>query len=469
MSMPREPRHSRSRTAQKEPGNDLPAQPENHGEPREQVGNTPSDLTESPARGKGPQRPQAESAEGGTSTFTDDFLASFVNLVRPLGRLPWWAQVSLVFLATRLISFAILAAVALQQGLSPWGNAKPSYGDFINIWDAEWYNRIFSEGYPSEIPRNQDGVAQSNQWAFMPLFPGIVRGLAALTGGNWATLAPIVAILFAWAAALMIYQLFRLKTSHRNAMWGMALVFLFPASAVFQVPYAESTNLFFLALALYLVIQKQYLWAIPIVFFSALSRPVGVPFALMLGLYFLYRWIKHKQIPFPVSEVWRLVVLGIASGAAALAWPIIAWMYTGEQSAYTDTETAWRYSELVPFLPWFERGNALFGPLLGAIFPVLLVVFVYFAFTSKPMRAVGIQMQLWCFSYFFYIFAFLNPQTSTFRLLIPLFPIALAVVLMSRSRAYRWSTAIMYVLMQIVWVYWLWRWTQLPGGGDYPP
>jgi hypothetical protein len=28
---------------------------------------------------------------------------------------------------------------------------------------------------------------------------------------------------------------------------------------------------------------------------------------------------------------------------------------------------------------------------------------------------------------------------------------------------------VMFLLLQIVWVVWLWAWAQLPGGGDYPP
>jgi hypothetical protein len=27
----------------------------------------------------------------------------------------------------------------------------------------------------------------------------------------------------------------------------------------------------------------------------------------------------------------------------------------------------------------------------------------------------------------------------------------------------------MFILLQIVWVVWLWAWAELPGGGDYPP
>jgi len=27
----------------------------------------------------------------------------------------------------------------------------------------------------------------------------------------------------------------------------------------------------------------------------------------------------------------------------------------------------------------------------------------------------------------------------------------------------------MFVLLQIVWIVWVWAWAPLPGGGDYPP
>jgi hypothetical protein len=54
-------------------------------------------------------------------------------------------------------------------------------------------------------------------------------------------------------------------------------------------------------------------------------------------------------------------------------------------------------------------------------------------------------------------------------MLLPLFPLALSAALISRSRAYRGAVVTMFVLLQIVWIVWLWAWAQLPGGGDYPP
>lgn len=71
-----------------------------------------------------------------------------------------------------------------------------------------------------------------------------------------------------------------------------------------------------------------------------------------------------------------------------------------------------------------------------------------------------------------YLLVFLHPQTSTFRMLLPpLFPLALGVALLSKSKAYRGTVVLMFVLLQIVWVVWLWAWAPPlpPGGGDYPP
>jgi hypothetical protein len=88
---------------------------------------------------------------------------------------------------------------------------------------------------------------------------------------------------------------------------------------------------------------------------------------------------------------------------------------------------------------------------------------------SRPVVALGTELRLWCCCYMGYLLVFLQPQTSTFRMLLPLFPLALSAALISRSRAYRGAVVVMFVLLQIVWIVWLWAWAPLPGGGDYPP
>lgn len=384
-------------------------------------------------------------------------------------RWPWYLQVLALWAAARLFSLAVLAAVARFQPAGPWWGPSPTYWQFINIWDAEWYSRIYENGYPDAVPRDPAGKALENEWAFYALFPLLVRGLTTVTGLGWSVLAPIVAMAAGAAAALVIYRLFRLRAGRGTALWGVLFVAVFPVSPILQIPYAEALNLLLLAGALYLLVERRYLAAVPVVVLMCLSRPVGVPFALTVGLVLLIRLARRRQAGFPAPEAWRLTALTAVAGAAALAWPALAWAGTGDLRAYTDTESAWRFGDLVPFKPWLTMAENLVGPVFGPVLLAALLLAAALYLTSPPVRRLGLELQLWCASYLLYLLVFLNPQTSTFRLLLPLFPLALSAAWLSRSKAYRGTVAVAFLVLQIVWVAWLWRWTPLPGGGDYPP
>ncbi|MFJ5856059.1 hypothetical protein [Pseudarthrobacter oxydans] len=392
---------------------------------------------------------------------------------------PWWLQVTAIYLAARLVSAGIFMAAALHQGPNPWFPAKPDYWNFINIWDARWYAQVIAGGYPSVLPTDAAGNVQENTWAFYPLFPALAGGLSGLTGMAPAAALTLIAMLAGWGAALVVYVLFRHKASHTPALWGVTFFATFPVAAVLQVPYAEPLSLLLLAAALLLVVRRQYLWAIPVVVLLCLSRPVGVPFAAMLGLLLLHRlWAQFRNAASGAAtregthstrDLAALAVLTGVGGAMALAWPAAAWAATGDIQAYTKTETVWRGHDLVPFKPWFDTGINLFGQVLGVLAPFIFVALFAAMLFLPPVRQIGVELRLWCACYMAYLVAFLHPQTSTFRMLLPLFPLALAAALASRSRAYRGTVVLMFLLLQIVWIVWLWAWAQLPGGGDYPP
>jgi hypothetical protein len=391
---------------------------------------------------------------------------------------PWWLQVTALYVGARLVSACIFMAAALHQGANPWFPPKPDYWNFINIWDARWYAQVIANGYPSVLPTDAGGNVQENTWAFYPLFPALAGGLSRLTGLNPAASLTLIAMLAGWAAALVVYALFRQKAPHAPAMWGVAFFSTFPVSAVLQVPYAEPLSLLLLAAALLLVVRRQYLWAMPVVFLLSLSRPVGVPFAAMAGLLLLSRGIEHirkgrerggDEAAHSLGDLAALAGLTAVAGVSALAWPAAAWAATGDPEAYTKTETVWRGRDLVPFKPWFDTGVELFGPVLGLLAPVVFVALFVAVLFLPPVVRLGTELRLWCACYMGYLLMFLHPQTSTFRMLLPLFPLALGAAFLSRSRAYRGTVVAMFLLLQIVWIVWLWAWAQLPGGGDYPP
>jgi len=400
------------------------------------------------------------------------------GLLRLAAVWPWWLQVSLVYLAARIVSACIFMAAALHQGINPWYPPSPGYWDFISIWDGHWYAQAAQNGYPSVLPLNADGSVEENTWAFYALFPALSRGLSMLTGLGILPALTIVAMLAGLGAALVVFLLFREFADRGTALWGVVFFSTFPVSAVLQVPYAEPLNLLLLAASLLLVVRRRYLAAMPVVVLMCLSRPTGVPFAAMVGLFLAYQcWLKFVRgradaaggnVP-GTKELAALGALAVVSAAGALAWPLLAWARTGDIRAYTRTETAWRGDDLVPFKPWFDTGQTLFGPMLGILAPFVFAGLFALMLMSPPARALGTELRLWCACYMGYLLVFLHPQTSTFRMLLPLFPLALGAALLSRSRAYRGTVTVMFILLQIVWIVWLWAWAQLPGGGDYPP
>ncbi|MBG6216525.1 hypothetical protein IWX75_000969 [Arthrobacter sp. CAN_A6] len=388
----------------------------------------------------------------------------------------WAVQVLAIFALGRAISLGILVWAAGAQGPSPWGGAAPGYGAFINYWDSGWYQQVFDDGYPEVLPRNADGVVVPNQWAFYPLFPGLVRLIDQISGIGWGAAAPLVAVVSGFAASLVVYRLFRLRAGHQDALWGVGLIAVSPVSPILQIPYAESLHLLLLASSLYLVARRRYLTAIPVVLAMCFSRPAGVPFAVLLAGLLVFEFLRGRgkgtrwfgDVATMPGTI-RLAVLTASTGIGALAWPIAAWVSTGQFSAYVETETAWREEELSPFTPWLAAASYYFGTVLGTVAVAVLAVGCILLLRAPAVRQLGAAMQLWCAAYLLYLAAFWNPQTSTFRILLPLFPLALSAILISRNRRYRWTLAVVSVLLQVVWVAWLWTWSPITPEGDYPP
>lgn len=402
-------------------------------------------------------------------TVNDALYVMVRRLLAPLRRAPWWLKVTLLYAAARLVSYAILLGAAWHADESPWGGRQPDYLTFIDRWDAGWYERIYDGGYPTVIPRNADGTAQPNQWAFYPVFPLLARGLGAVLGWGWPAAGAIVATVAGLAAVLVIYRLFRHVAPSSTALWGVAFFSMFPLSPVLQVPYAESLGIFFLAAALHLLIKGNYWAAMPMVVLLCLTRPAGAPFAAVVLGHLLLRWWHRRDKPFPRRDLAAGTVLLVLSTVMAFAWMLTAWWVTGERTAYTDTETAWRGSTLVLFKPWFDAGVELVGPFWGPVLPLFFVALAALYLNSRAVRRMGPELRIWCAMYLVYLLAVLHPQSSTFRLLLPLFPLALAAAFISGSRAYRWSVLVLFGTLQIVWVVWLWQFSAISTGQAWPP
>jgi hypothetical protein len=158
------------------------------------------------------------------------------------------------------------------------------------------------------------------------------------------------------------------------------------------------------------------------------------------------------------------VLLAGFSTLMSFAWPAVAWAVTGSMTAYTDTELAWRapyigYGTLMPFEPWLQ-GAAFWGAawhvgvLALWLLAAVVVAFVVLLFTPAARR-LGADIRIWSVSYALYLLAVFFPQSSTFRLLMPMFPL-LGAVAQPRSTIYRVSLVVLFIAGQAGWLYICW-------------
>jgi hypothetical protein len=373
---------------------------------------------------------------------------------------PWWVRVTLVYLFARVLTTIVLAITATQLTPQSRAGANPDFFSYSALWDGYWYWYIAAVGYPSQLPIDAAGHVAENQWAFMPVYPWFVSAVSFLTNTWWPVAAFVVSLLFGLAAALVIYRLFRTKLDEDQSFFGVVIFSVSPLSFIFQMAYAEAMHTFLLALALLLLVKRRWGWLFPVTGVMALTRPSGLAFALALALYWLVRYRARDRDPFPRRE--QLVVGGLAvfTGVMGFAWPLAAWIVTGSISAYTDTELAWRaplvgYQHLIPFTPWFQAFDFWVGSPLAPILVVLLVAAFATLMFVPGVRRLGVEMRLWMGSYLLYLFAVFFPQSSTFRLLVPMFPLAGALA-QPKSTAYRIGIVVLSLALQFGWLWATW-------------
>lgn len=388
----------------------------------------------------------------------------------------WWVRVLAVYLAARAVTTAFLLILANAQGMNQWTAAHPGYFDFAAIWDGRWYNIVSISGYPAALP-TVDGVhVTENAWAFMPVYPGVVNVVEFLTTMPWPVAAVTVSFLCGAGAALVFHRLLRtLGFSPSTALFAVALFCVSPVSPLFQLAYAESLYILLLVVALDLLVERRYVALFPVVLVMAFTRPSGLAFALALAMHVVYRWVKRDSDPFPPRERVLGVSLTVFSGLAGLAWPAIAGIATGSWTAYTDTELAWRapyigYTHLVPFSSWFQGADWWFGYMLGLPgwlgVVTLLIVLVLFgiALFTPPVKRLGPNLRFWIIAYSVYLLAVFFPQSSTFRLLMPLFPL-LGALAIPKSRVYRTALVVLFLALQVGWLLVCWG----VDGADWSP
>ncbi len=378
-------------------------------------------------------------------------------------RLPASVRVGILYLAARVVTTAFLSLAAELSTASGRFGAHATIADLVVGWDANWYWYVAVHGYPSVLPLTSGGLVAENQWAFLPLYAYVAQAVGSLTGG-WAVGAMLVSLVSGYLAALVLYRMLRMRLDVPAATWAVIFFVSGPLAAMFQVGYAESLFLLWLFLALWLVQRRRYGWLFLLIPLMGFTRPGVLPFALFLGLYGVWRWCRRRREALRTREVVHIVVLALWAAVVGVAWQLIAAVVTGQPDAYFVTELAWRRN-------WIADASAVFEPFEGfltattfwsgiwglpttvgyTLLAAGIVVVAALLLFEPHVRRLGVEMRLWSASYLLYLVAVFFPQSSIFRLLLPVSPLWGAAAI-PRSGLWRGSVLVLCLVGQWFWI-----------------
>lgn len=387
-----------------------------------------------------------------------------LSAARRWAGLPHAARIAIIYIVARTITtLFLIAAASASTSLSRFG-AEPGLASFVLGWDAQWYWTVAEYGYPTELPLTDSGEVAENAWAFMPVFAYVAK-IVGMPFGAWGAGAFLISIVAGYFSCLALHRLLRERIGRGAATWAVVFFSAGPLAAMFQVGYAESLFLLLLFLALDAVARRRYAWLYLLVPVMAFTRPGVLAFALYLGLHGILRWWRRRDDPIPSSHVLHIIAAGALATVCGFAWQVIAAVATGDPGAYLATELSWRRNWLaggvegfIPFEGWIQASQFWFAQwgLPQAWGPVVLVVIVGGAVAtllySRSVRALGADLRLWSASYLLYLLAVFFPQSSTFRLLLPISPLWGAVAV-PRSRLWRIGVLAACLLGQWTWIH----------------
>ena len=350
--------------------------------------------------------------------------------------LPPALTIALIYLAARAVTFGFLILAAALSAEGTRFGAGASVQDLVVGWDAQWYWFLAVNGYPADLPLTDAGAVAENQWAFMPIYAYLAAAIAPLVGGWWGVAAVLISLAAGYGATYVLYRMLRGRIGGSAAIWASAFFAAGPLAALFQVGYAEALFLLWLFLALWAVTAHRFVWVYPLVVLMGYTRPGVLAFALFIGLFGIWCFFSRRAEPLRVREVIHIVALGALATAVGFSWQIIAAIVTGDPGAYLATELAWRRNWLPDdaghFLPFdaFVRGAAFWGEVWGwgaaggvILLSVILAGAAAALLWAPQVRALGPEIRLWAVSYLVYLLAVFFPQSSIFRLLVPLSPL----------------------------------------------
>jgi len=272
----------------------------------------------------------------------------------------------------------------------------------LGAWDAQWYLKIASNGYPrnptlSDIKDKtiMDGLT----YAFFPIYPAVLKTLNVIFG-NLEVTAFILSNVMMFANFISLYFLLKKYFGENVALKANFLLWTFPFGVIFRSYYTENLFLFFLIWFVYFLFSKKFLLAAIVLGMMNITR--GSAFVL----YFLYGYflIRNKKILPLFISLLPLVL-----------WMVYCFSQTGNPLYFISVRTGWGGYPLFPFL-------TLIYPFLSGspdgLFVMIFQILIYWVAKFIPQKFTAVSLSLLIPPVIFFMFPFARSQIISFPLLI---------------------------------------------------
>ncbi|MGY3684375.1 hypothetical protein ACVWXU_007998 [Streptomyces sp. TE33382] len=365
------------------------------------------------------------------------------------GRLDSAASAVILFAATKILGLVVLIIWSASRG-------KSAHTLLSGRWDSLWYTRIAESGYAFSL-QAPDGRNLSSM-AFFPLLPWLEQAGARLTSWSTGDIGLAISAVSSLVAAL---GLFRLGERVHSARAGVILAVLWgalPVGIVQSMAYSESLFVALAVWALLALLRDRWMTASLLAVLAGLARPVGVAISAAIVVSAVVVLVTRRS-ELSGNERIRIVASSLISPLGAVGF--ILWVGHRRQKflGYLDVQAEWGNGfdggiAFAKFLavPVLESGIFAAGILAALVLlcawphwvawkqrqPIALIVY----------SAIITVMAVGASGYF----------GSKPRLLIPAFPILLALAIrMARARPAlaRAVMAAMAVISSVYGAFWL--------------
>ena len=348
-----------------------------------------------------------------------------------------WSTAIVLYAAIFVIVWAAMwgashaLAVAPDTNRQPYVGVTPETNSFLAVWqrwDAVQYQAIAEHGY----------AAFPDALFVPPLYPGLMRLLRPLTGGNALLAGLIIANVFGALAAIAFQQIV-LTIFRTPALAQRALLYFlsFPTAFFLFAPYTESL---FLAGALwyfYFARKQRFVMAAWWGGFAAMSRLTGA-WLVIPALYLAWNAWREKD---PNLRVW-LPPAGIIAGASV--FPLYVWArhHLPPWTPLTVQSARFHGGFTLPGVSLWQTFRQIFSgiyPLpntIDLIFTLLFIIGAIMVARSRLPKALVIYTAAYMLLYLARV-ADVYPLLSMPRYVLILFPVFIVLAQWSQASPWR--------------------------------